>query len=77
MLVRIPVYVFQGTAASLLPNLTTLNASDDAGCSAAPSGAQRACSGRCALIVAFAATIGPAAMCAPVRLRVRGRAGRS
>jgi O-antigen/teichoic acid export membrane protein len=28
MLVRIPVYVFQGVAASLLPNLTTLQASD-------------------------------------------------
>jgi hypothetical protein len=29
MLVRIPVYLFQGLAASLLPNLTRLNASDE------------------------------------------------
>jgi O-antigen/teichoic acid export membrane protein len=31
MLVRIPVYVFQGPAASLLPNLTRLHAREDAG----------------------------------------------
>ncbi len=30
MLVRIPVYVFQGVAASILPNLTRLHATDDA-----------------------------------------------
>ncbi len=29
MLVRIPVYLFQGLAASLLPNLTRLNAADE------------------------------------------------
>ena len=29
MLVRIPVYVFQGVAASILPNLTRLHATDD------------------------------------------------
>ena len=44
MLVRIPVYVFQGAAASLLPNLTTLNARDEGRLFAAPYGAQPRCS---------------------------------
>jgi O-antigen/teichoic acid export membrane protein len=63
MLVRIPVYVYQGIASSLLPNLATLNVTDDPrllhrtvwrgagllGCAAV-------------VIVAFAASIGPPAM---------------
>jgi O-antigen/teichoic acid export membrane protein len=63
MLVRIPVYVFQGTASSLLPNLTTLNVTDD------PRLLHRTVwrgawllGSAAALIVAFAASIGPPAM---------------
>ena len=63
MLVRAPVYVFQGLAAALLPNLTDLHARDE-----------RAAVGRAvirvslmllaggALIALFAWTVGPAAM---------------
>lgn len=64
MLVRIPVYVFQGTAASLLPNLTTLNAEED-GAAVFRRTVWRAAgllSCAAALIVAFAASIGPPAM---------------
>jgi O-antigen/teichoic acid export membrane protein len=63
MLVRIPVYVYQGIASSLLPNLTTLNVTDD------PELLHRTVwrgawllGGAAALIVAFAASIGPSAM---------------
>jgi O-antigen/teichoic acid export membrane protein len=63
MLVRVPVYLFQGLAASLLPNLTRLQATED------PARFHRAViqvagflltAG--ALIVAFAAFTGPQAM---------------
>ncbi len=63
MLVRIPVYVFQGPAASLLPNLTRLHAHADAGLFRRTIGrAAGALLGICVLIVLLAATIGPAAM---------------
>ncbi|MGH3128254.1 MAG: lipopolysaccharide biosynthesis protein [Gaiellaceae bacterium] len=63
MLVRIPVYVFQGTATSLLPNLTTLNARDEG--KVFRRTVWRAAgllAGAAALIVVFAASIGPPAM---------------
>lgn len=63
MLVRIPVYVFQGLASSILPNLAHLNAGDDAGRfrrAALETGAFFLGAG--ALIVAFAAVAGPEAL---------------
>jgi O-antigen/teichoic acid export membrane protein len=63
MLVRIPVYVFQGTATSLLPNLTTLNAHDEGALfrrTVWRAAGLLACAAT--LIVAFAATVGPPAM---------------
>lgn len=63
MLVRIPVYVFQGPAASLLPNLTRLHAQADA-----PRfrrtilRAAAALAGVAVLIVVSAAAVGPWAM---------------
>ena len=63
MLVRIPVYVFQGTATSLLPNLTTLNARDEgARFRRTVWRAAGLLAGAATLIVAFAATVGPPAM---------------
>ena len=63
MLVRIPVYVFQGTAASLLPNLTTLHARDEGRLfrrTVWRAAGFLACAAT--LIVAFAASVGPSAM---------------
>jgi O-antigen/teichoic acid export membrane protein len=63
MLVRIPVYVFQGTAASLLPNLTTLNANEEAALFRRTIWrAAVLLSCVAALIVLFAASVGPSAM---------------
>jgi O-antigen/teichoic acid export membrane protein len=63
MLVRIPVYVFQGVAASLLPNLTRLHAAADMG--AFRHALRRAAlvlAATTALLAAFAVTAGPEAM---------------
>jgi O-antigen/teichoic acid export membrane protein len=63
MLVRIPVYVFQGTAASLLPNLTKLSAANDRVLFRRTI--RRTCgvlADVAGVIVLFAATIGPYAM---------------
>lgn len=63
MLVRIPVYVFQGTAASLLPNLTTLSANQESALfrrTVWRAAGVLACVAT--LIVLFAASVGPAAM---------------
>jgi O-antigen/teichoic acid export membrane protein len=63
MLVRIPVYLFQGPAASLLPNLTRLHAQDDRDVFRRTVWrAALLLSGAAVLIVAFAASIGPEAM---------------
>ena len=63
MLVRIPVYVFQGTAASLLPNLTTLSANQESALfrrTVWRAAGVLACVAT--LIVLFAASVGPGAM---------------
>jgi O-antigen/teichoic acid export membrane protein len=63
MLVRIPVYVFQGVAASLLPNLTRLQAAADM--SRFRHALQRAgvvLAGTTALLAVFAVILGPEAM---------------
>jgi O-antigen/teichoic acid export membrane protein len=63
MLIRIPVYIFQGIAASLLPNLTRLQAHEDT--SLFRSTVRRAALvlvGTAVVIVGFAATAGPLAM---------------
>ena len=63
MLVRIPVYVFQGVAASMLPNLTRLHVAEDVALfRRALERAAFVLFGTTALIVAFAATAGPQAM---------------
>ena len=63
MIVRIPVFVFTGLAASLLPNLTRLNAEgDDAGLRALLERAMIAFTAVAAVIVIFGATIGPAVL---------------
>jgi O-antigen/teichoic acid export membrane protein len=63
MLVRIPVYVFQGTAASLLPNLTFLNARQETGLFRRTLvRAAGVVSGVAILITLFAASVGPEAM---------------
>jgi O-antigen/teichoic acid export membrane protein len=63
MLVRIPVYLFQGPAASLLPNLTTLHAQDDGGLFRRTiRRAAAALLGMSLVLVVLAATIGPWAM---------------
>jgi O-antigen/teichoic acid export membrane protein len=63
MLVRVPVYVFQGVAASLLPNLTRLHADQDGNGFARH--VRRAVGLLCAVGIAItlaAATLGPGAM---------------
>jgi O-antigen/teichoic acid export membrane protein len=63
MLVRIPVYVFQGTAASLLPNLTTLSANQESALfrrTVWRAAGVLTCVA--ALIVLFSASVGPGAM---------------
>ena len=63
MLVRVPVYVFQGVAASILPNLARLNVLADAGRfrrAVVQTAAVLLAAG--ALIVGFAAVAGPEAM---------------
>jgi O-antigen/teichoic acid export membrane protein len=63
MLVRIPVYLFQGPAASLLPNLTRLHAREDGDLFRRTVWrAALVLSGAAVVIVAFAATVGPEAM---------------
>lgn len=63
MLVRIPVFVFQGLATSLLPNLTRLHAGGDAeALRRAALRAAGALAGCAAVIVAAAAAAGPEAM---------------
>ena len=63
MLVRIPVYVFQGVAASLLPNLTRLQALEDTNLfRRTVRHATVVLVGMTVLIVAFAAIAGPEAM---------------
>lgn len=63
MLVRIPVYLFQGPAASLLPNLTRLHAHDDGGLFRRTiRRAAAALLGISLLMVFLAATIGPQVM---------------
>jgi O-antigen/teichoic acid export membrane protein len=63
LLVRAPVYVFQGLAAALLPNFTHLNATEDAArflrAVMRTAGFLLLAGG---VIVVFAATVGPAAM---------------
>jgi O-antigen/teichoic acid export membrane protein len=63
MLVRIPVYLFQGPAASLLPNLTRLHAREDRDLFRRTVWrAALLLSGAALVIVIFAASIGPEAM---------------
>src|SRR6185312_2965989 len=63
MIVRIPVFVFTGLAASLLPNLTRLNAEGDAaGLRALLERAMALFTAVAAVIVIFGATIGPAVL---------------
>jgi O-antigen/teichoic acid export membrane protein len=63
MLVRIPVYLFQGPAASLLPNLTRMHAREDRDLFRRTVWrAALMLSGAALVIVVFAASIGPAAM---------------
>jgi O-antigen/teichoic acid export membrane protein len=63
MLVRIPVYVFQGVAASILPNLTRLHANDDdPGFRAAVRKAVAVLAGASAVMAVGAFVIGPWAM---------------
>lgn len=63
MLVRIPVYVFQGVAASILPNLTRLHATDDAsGFRSAVVRAVGVLLAVAAAIAAVALAIGPEAL---------------
>jgi O-antigen/teichoic acid export membrane protein len=60
MVVRIPVFVFTGLAASLLPNLTKLNAEGDAaGLRSLLERAMALFTAFAAAIVLFGATIGP------------------
>ena len=62
MLVRVPVYVFQGISASLLPNLTRMHAAKDAGFSDAVARTAGLLLGAGALIVAATAAVGPESM---------------
>lgn len=63
MLVRIPVYVFQGVAASILPNLTRLHATDDdSGFRAAVRRMVLVLVGASAVMAAGALAIGPEAL---------------
>lgn len=63
MLVRIPVFIFQGLATSLLPNLTRLHADDEPALfRRAVLRAAGALAGCGAVIVLGAATLGPATM---------------
>jgi O-antigen/teichoic acid export membrane protein len=63
MLVRVPVYVFQGIAASLLPNLTQLQANDDTALFRRTMGrAAVVLTATTAVIVAGVASIGPTVM---------------
>jgi O-antigen/teichoic acid export membrane protein len=63
MLVRVPVFVFQGLAASLLPNLTHLHANGDAArFRRAVGGAAATFLGIGVLCVAGAAAVGPEAL---------------
>jgi len=63
MLVRVPVYVFQGIAASLLPNLTQLQATDDnALFRRTMARAAVILAATTAIIVAGVASIGPTVM---------------
>lgn len=63
MLVRVPVFVFQGLATSLLPNLTRLHATAERALfRRAVLRAAGGLAGVAALIVVTAATIGPAAL---------------
>ena len=63
MLVRVPVYVFQGVAASILPNLTRMNVLEDGGrFRKAVVQTAAVLLGGGALIVGFAAVAGPEAM---------------
>jgi O-antigen/teichoic acid export membrane protein len=63
MLVRIPVFVFQGLATSLLPNLTRMQATDDPERLRRAVGRASAALVGCALVVVVAAAaVGPEAM---------------
>jgi O-antigen/teichoic acid export membrane protein len=63
MLVRVPVYVFQGVAASLLPNLTNLQATDQRGAFRSTVTRMVLVLAGTSLVIAGAATaIGPQAM---------------
>jgi O-antigen/teichoic acid export membrane protein len=63
MLVRVPTYVFQGLASSILPNLTRLNAGADADrFKRATLETAGFLLGAGAVIVAFAAAVGPEAL---------------
>ena len=78
MLVRIPVFVFQGLATSLLPNLTRLHAaSEPALFRRAVLRAAAGLAGCAVLIVVTVSLVGPEAMQVGLRLRVRGRPARA
>ena len=63
MLVRVPVYVFQGVAASLLPNLTNLQATDQRGAFRSMVARMVVVMACTSLVIALVATaIGPQAM---------------
>jgi O-antigen/teichoic acid export membrane protein len=63
MLVRVPVYVFQGVAASLLPNLTNLQATDQGAAFRSTVTRAVATMAGCSIVIAAAATaVGPEAM---------------
>ena len=62
MLVRVPVYVFQGISASLLPNLTRMHTEEHDGFNHAVARTAASLLGVGALIVAATAAVGPEAM---------------
>ena len=62
MIVRVPVFVFQGFAASLLPNLTTMQASGARELRRAVSRAVLLFCAAAAVVVAVVAAVGPEAM---------------
>lgn len=62
MLVRVPVYLFQGFAASLLPNMTTLHVADERRLGRAAMELVTVFLGASLLIVGCVATVGPQAM---------------